>query len=353
MDLASPERHALISQLSSTLHITTLDSASWAVLWLSDIERLCHLVRKSIRKPQAVRLSRIRIPDPWKVRRDPAYDDLARVLNRCTRRDIKCCITSAMEPTEVAHIIPFTLGGACEDNDSTTTITATSRSNRNRNIKESDFWRTLRCFFNPDRVNRWKAAAMEVGSASNMLVLSADAHGLLGKARFGLEPVTGTGAPGLMGMGTVEAAFHWLPASLYGGRDVLDCPGPLLDDGRNGSVNGGKLFDFEREEVIRGGHAVVFRSLDEVRYPLPAWDGLDMHWVMSRVVALSGVGDLRVGEREGDSEDEDEDGHDIQEGEECGYDCDEEAEAEEELAVVIAEAEEEDLIEFSDDEDQG
>jgi hypothetical protein len=110
-------------------------------------------------------------------------------------------------------------------------------------------------------------------------------RGLWNKGQFAPKPVQLSANRKQL---TVE--FHWLSHHAYARKRVQTLPPPPrnLDSTDRGTL----LFDCRAMEIIRTGHVITLTTEHPDTLPLPSIDLLEMQWVLSRLVALSGAADV-------------------------------------------------------------
>jgi hypothetical protein len=93
---------------------------------------------------------------------------------------MKCVLTKAGEPNEIAHIYPYSMRNENDRNE----------DNPNRRPRPS-LWDILRVFWSEDCVRARYSAIFRTGTEAcyNLMCLSPDAHTYYGRAYFVLKPI--------------------------------------------------------------------------------------------------------------------------------------------------------------------
>ena len=183
---------------------------------------------------------------------------------------MRCCVTEAGEPLEVAHIYPYNL----------------------RHGEESlqyHFWMRLCMFWPEERVNAWARAVYGPNGTetpTNFITLPSTVHKLWELSRFALKPVDLSSD-----MKTLRVQFFWLPVnSFVKDREYVAITDlPSWTNHHDASPVDCKLFNCLTEKKICSGDVITIRTEDPINHPLPSWDLLDMQWVLHSLVALSGA----------------------------------------------------------------
>ena len=183
---------------------------------------------------------------------------------------MRCCVTEAGEPLEVAHIYPYNLGHGKES-------------------LQYHFWMRLCMFWPEERVNAWARAVYGPNGTetpTNFITLSSTVHKLWELSRFALKPVDLSSD-----MKTLRVQFFWLPVnSFVKDREYVAITDlPSWTNHHDASPVDCKLFNCLTEKKICWGDVITIRTEDPINHPLPSWDLLDMQWVLQSLVALSGA----------------------------------------------------------------
>ncbi|KAE8355419.1 hypothetical protein BDV28DRAFT_128839 [Aspergillus coremiiformis] len=311
IELIEIERAELITKLSAV--VPYVDSVTWAILWLADIEQLKSLASL----PVGTIASTLNSPNPyirlllsWAGRarsmEDPEKNELPpsppvstipqkrkaqskepiprrseKIRNRCIERDEYCAVTKKDEPVEVAHIYPFSMMG------------------RPR-TEQSTFWLVLSNFWQPERIEQWKKVVLGPEGTEvleNMLCLSADCHSLWDMARFALQPMELSEDKKVL-----KARFFWLPVAKYL-KNIAITTRPSLPSDLKHIGRQTKLFNCETSTQICSGDIITMQTADPETHPLPSLELLGMQWVLTRVLGMSGAADIEPEEWDSDSED--------------------------------------------------
>ncbi|KAE8399494.1 hypothetical protein BDV37DRAFT_287513 [Aspergillus pseudonomiae] len=204
----------------------------------------------------------------------------------CNERDNSTCVlTGFLEPLEVAHIYPYSIGQKGEN-------------------ELQDFWRVLTFFWIPEKVRSWSEHVLGpdgTETCSNMMCMVNVAHKLWEKARFALKPLSLSEDQRVL---TVQ--FFWLPTNLYfRGIPAIETPSPFPRDFSSSTVNGehsAKLYNIATDTKLCSGDIITFETDNPVSHPLPSVELLEMQWVLHRVLALSGAADATDEDLDPDSE---------------------------------------------------
>ncbi|PYI02620.1 hypothetical protein BO78DRAFT_287866, partial [Aspergillus sclerotiicarbonarius CBS 121057] len=330
-ELVNNRRVVLINELAKAMQDVKVDSATWAILWFADIERIQeHIdiintagvsrdksaswnaaaeekrrIAENIRGPNSRSQSPTKLPRPVDRTKSQSKDgnkhakeaasqseintpikgrstssspnktvrsEVAKRL--CDERDRNTClITHFREPIEIAHIYPFSLG-------SRTTV------------EKSAFWGVLRNYWFKEMVNSWEAEVMRTTEiCSNLMSLVNIVHKLWEKARFALRPV------GISeDRKTLTVQFFWLPTYRYRHKVSINSQPTAFPTNHSSCTVAGeeaaKLFDLEKESKIQCGDQLLFHTSDPEKYPLPSEKLLHMQWILHRVLALSGAAEV-------------------------------------------------------------
>ncbi|KAE8159808.1 hypothetical protein BDV40DRAFT_290665 [Aspergillus tamarii] len=193
----------------------------------------------------------------------------------CKERDnTTCVLTGFLEPLEIAHIYPYSLG--------------------QKGKKDlEDFWNILGIFWTSDMVEAWEKQVLGpdgTEACSNLMCMVNVAHKLWEKARFALKPLSLREDQKVL---TVQ--FYWLPRNSYSRKmPAIDIPGPFpsnLSSSKVGGRHSAKLFNISTDTKICSGDILTFETNDPINHPLPSMELLNMQWVLHRVLALSGAAD--------------------------------------------------------------
>lgn len=189
---------------------------------------------------------------------------------KCEERDDeKCVLTGCTVPVEVVHIIPRSFGKGEEG--------------------LSDFWEALECYWSPENVSAWKEQVLDpdgVDTCSNLMCLVNVARRLWELAVFALKPLSLS-----EDKRQLEVQFYWLPMNRYRQTmPVTAIPSPFPHN--LSSTNAGYttvLCNIVTRSRISSGDIFTFKTDDPVGHPLPSMQLLNMQWILTRVLALSGA----------------------------------------------------------------
>ncbi|OJD11832.1 hypothetical protein AJ78_07474 [Emergomyces pasteurianus Ep9510] len=322
-NIQSQERANLLSELRDAIGQDTVKAAMWACLQVCDISKLGELVRYARDCPSLFALLEypsLSIPLHWIQRplRDRATssttshpppgssDATLRRSNRLKKpvelakeRDGGRCVLTNATLHEVAHIFPHFM---INETPPQTSIAAAV----------PPFWKLLPFFFEPDRLNRWRAEIFKDPSnptqpadgIQNMICLSSFAHDLWGRGQFALRPVSLSDD-----CKELTVQFYWQPKPPHDRFDSVNIQ--MAPDSSRDLVhaNGNQLTIFNNTDsptAIRSGDIFIFRTTNPQTHPLPSFELLDMQWCLQRIVSMSGA--AGVYDEEYDDDDDDDDG---------------------------------------------
>ncbi|GKZ92483.1 hypothetical protein CBS147343_5179 [Aspergillus niger] len=302
-ELLDPRRRDLIARLSRYMENPETDSIGWACLWFADLSTMEDLIKACEQNPPTVSRhisaalkkndQRAQAIRAWASARssedsgEPSADeesdteepptkkrrltsDPCRAKELCEERDDeKCVLTGCTVPVEVVHIIPRSLGKGEEG--------------------LSDFWEALECYWSPENVSAWKEQVLDPDGAdtcSNLMCLVNVARRLWELAVFALKPLSLS-----EDKRQLEVQFYWLPMNRYRQTmPVTAIPSPFPHN--LSSTNAGYttvLCNIVTRSRISSGDIFTFKTDDPVGHPLPSMQLLDMQWILTRVLALSGA----------------------------------------------------------------
>ncbi|KAB8261870.1 hypothetical protein BDV32DRAFT_157862 [Aspergillus pseudonomiae] len=320
-ELLDPQRRELIVQLLHAIGETKLNSIEWACLWFADLVSIRRMMKqceqdefscstvglslKNISCTDMIKAWAVRSKNPRdtaqfhydleecfhdtaetgieetstkKRRRTAASGKPSKTLRRIAREEAgrpTCVLTGFLEPLEVAHIYPYSIGQKGEN-------------------ELQDFW----------RVRSWSEHVLGpdgTETCSNMMCMVNVAHKLWEKARFALKPLSLSEDQRVL---TVQ--FFWLPTNLYfRGIPAIETPSPFPRDFSSSTVNGehsAKLYNIATDTKLCSGDIITFETDNPVSHPLPSVELLEMQWVLHRVLALSGAADATDEDLDPDSE---------------------------------------------------
>ncbi|KAL3491407.1 hypothetical protein BJX62DRAFT_237174 [Aspergillus germanicus] len=326
-ELHDPERASLIEKISELAGIKTVDSATWACLWLADLERLHELLnqfdqnRPGLAYSALTTVENARMLRSWAARSRTRFsdDDFQPIARKrsfeasqsettsvdepiplagttsssslagrsekakklCLFRDKgTCLISNASEPVEVCHVFPYTMGKPTGD-------------------AKTLFWGILSTFWTTAKVDKWKAQVFgeqRTEIVENLITLCANAHRLWNRARFAFQPVDLSADKK-----TLTMRFFWLPNRRFTKRQSISEPPNFPATLESGAGNA-KFFDHSTDQKIWSNHQIVVTTDDPVSKPLPSMELLRMQWTLNRLIAISGAAD--VDEDEIDSDDD-------------------------------------------------
>ena len=304
-NVQSEERQSLISELKEITQMDTIKASLWACIQVCDISKLREIVDAARTTPAAffplLEDNCLSIPLSWMQRaprdlastpsttassasnaRRPLRPERPKRLSK--ERDQACVLTKA-SIYQVAHISPH-----CMIN---------GRPPRNLEGSIPDFWRLLEFFFEPDRLNSWRAQIFldpanphrGIDGCHNVICLSNSAHELWARGLFALRPISLSSDRKEL---TVE--FHWQPRLTHGRFDSVDL--------RQSPISSRGLVHVERNSLhvpngdgdatsqIKSGDTFALRTVNPSTHPLPSFGLLEMQWHLNRIVSMSGAADI-------------------------------------------------------------
>ncbi|KAJ9239662.1 hypothetical protein DTO169E5_4174 [Paecilomyces variotii] len=320
-ELEDPERAALIEAISrATSETPMVDSATWACLWLSDIENLRGLVSFAKERPKIVfrvlesngidylrawTASRIlsipattpttpttpskrsaigsptMLPQPvessWIANK---RSDTAE--NACAERDSgSCIIEKVQDPVDKCHIFPSALGKEPD------------------NTMQRRLWAMLEMYWSPTKIEAWQRQV--TGPAltehcANLICLTPSARRLWEKARFALKPFEPSEDKKKM-----QVQFFWMPTHQYSKFVRWTMPPSIPSDLKCGNL-GAKLWNGNQDKRMISGDMITITTENPDTNPLPSFDLLQMQWILHRLVAISGAADVTDEELEDEDE---------------------------------------------------
>ncbi|KAJ0415696.1 hypothetical protein BJY00DRAFT_293127 [Aspergillus carlsbadensis] len=202
---------------------------------------------------------------PKKFRRSAA------LIDKCRLRDQDTCrITKGGDCTEVCHIYPFSL------------------ATKVGTISHTSFWDLLSFYWSREQIRSWEEKLLGPSRTEileNVICLAQTVHGLWGKGRFALKPISlSTDAKTL----TVE--FYWLHEYPYEYR-LLATP-PFSPASVDCTRRGTRLLDCRAKRILESGDLLTFKTEDPDTLPLPSIEILQLQWILNRLVSLSGAADV-------------------------------------------------------------
>ncbi|KAL4904161.1 hypothetical protein BDW74DRAFT_179253 [Aspergillus multicolor] len=293
-ELLSPERAILIGKLSRLEVLKDLDvegktwpdvdSVTWALLWLADVEQLERFVNDSVYYFTRVLVPARKITTilKWAGRLEPVEASAPTGIEEWENLGVEDEEMDVDEPKKESAT------DLCIERDPYCAIT-----NAERHLEDNNFWGMLECFWNKERVDAWrKAVAGPDGTEvlKNMLCLSLNAHMLWRMGRFALQPLD------LSEDGKVlRVRFFWLPLAKYS-ISIPMTTFPRLPSTLDHVGNSTFLFNCLTERPIRSGDEITMSTTDPAALPLPSLALLEMQWMLTRVLGLSGLADASVDE---------------------------------------------------------
>lgn len=159
------------------------------------------------------------------------------------------------------------------------------RPQTNLDASIPSFWKLLHFFFEPDRLNRWRAEIFKDPSnptkasdgCHNMICLSPMAHSLWARGLFALRPVSMSND-----CKELTVQFYWESTPSHGrfdSVDILESPDSsrdLVQVGGNILAIGGDNNTASTAQVIKSGDTFVFQTTNPNTHPLPSFELLEM-----------------------------------------------------------------------------
>jgi hypothetical protein len=231
------ERANLLSELRDAIQKDTLKASLWGCMQVCDILKLRELVAAARNSPTFISLlddnclsiplrwmqrpPRDRLSSPHTTVSSPQSNRLEKPKIVAKERDGYLCVLTKGNVHEVAHIFPH-----CMIN---------RRPPTNLYASIPSFWKLLDFFFEPDRLNRWRAEIFKDPSnptkasdgCHNMICLSPTAHSLWTGGMFALRPISISDD-----RKELAVQFHWQPRPSHGRFDsvsILKSPGSSRD----------------------------------------------------------------------------------------------------------------------------
>jgi hypothetical protein len=186
------------------------------------------------------------------------------------RDDRTCIITKLKHIPHAAHIYPFHL---------TPTLDVLSM------VRVGKFWGMLETFWNPERVQAWKASIFPNGGdvCSNLICMSPDAHAYWDGLRFALKPIE-LADDGM----SMKVQFFWMPKYKFeASQDLMEMP-VLPSDLDHNEVDT-VLYNGETKQEVRSGDIMTITTHDPTGFPLPDMHLLQSQWVLHRLMAIRGA----------------------------------------------------------------
>ncbi|KAL2849497.1 hypothetical protein BJY01DRAFT_245938 [Aspergillus pseudoustus] len=308
----SQRRTYLIGRLNTVLDNRRVPASFWAALILSDLEMLEKLVIGAERSTFMLEFcihGCMALPLIWKHCRTEQKAPAAqlshlpvdsepigtsrqdqRLDNQTSERDKGKCVIRRVTPVRIVEIYPRSLFGR----------------NLSRARAYPPFWDMLKYFWTPARIAGWRQQIHSdcrnpmraFDNLSNLMCLSADLQQMWALGIFALKPL-GYSDDRMK----LEVQFFWQPRPSHSinqhiplltrPRSSRDLPGVIEDD----IIQTGSAFLNDRSEwqKIMSGQRFTFTTPDPIKLPLPSKELLEMQWVLSRLVNLSGAGSVPDG----------------------------------------------------------
>lgn len=189
-------------------------------------------------------------------------------------------ITGAYEPLSACHIFSFRFA--------------------NDQFAKEELWSALKVFWTEEKVDSWMKVVLDDRGVVNTeqvrhVITLASPHYFWDKCYFALKPLRNSGT-------TLSVEFWWLPklARAQVPRRVTPGRKPDLGNIANYPANRIHLFDCVALQPIESGTEFTFTTPDQVKYPLPSFELLEMEWNFHRIAALRGAIDDEDGDDDHD-----------------------------------------------------
>jgi hypothetical protein len=320
-NIQSPERTRALTELKEAIRKDAVKAPFWGCMQVCDLSKLQELLVAACTSPALFALledSCLSIPLRWMRRppRDqvsstpstlssnaasngkaPRNTRVEKLKKLAQERDQNMCVLTKHSVHEVAHIFPRSM------------IVPKPPTNLESSIPP--FWKLLDCFFEPDRLNRWRSQIFKDPSdptkatdgCHNLICLSPDAHALWARGMFALRPISLSND-----RKELLVQFYWQPRpshDRFGSVNLVESPGSsegLISVERNVLVVGpGDIT--AAPQTIKSGDTFLLTTTDPDTRPLPSFDLLEMQWHLQRIVSMSGA----AGIYEDDDYDDDDD----------------------------------------------
>lgn len=217
------------------------------------------------------------------------------------KRDEHRCVLLRTPLHEVAHIFPRSM--------------INPKKPRNLDGSIPDFWKLLDFFYEPERLNRWRAQIFRDPSnpsktsdgCHNMICLDSAAHDLWARGLFALHPVVL-----FDDQKEITVQFFWQRKPSHHRLESVDLLNPPLSVRDLTSGDGTFLYVPDEEDETKGkkiksGDIFIFKTANPETHPLPSFDLLEMQWHLNRIVSMSGAAAV-YDESDDDNDDDDEHG---------------------------------------------
>lgn len=301
VNIPSPEREMLLSQLAEILPEHRVPASLWACLQVSDLTRLRDLISDARSAPPAlfslISDTCLSIPLRWRQRAPidhsghstpsstPSTPSRAsRPKRLAMERDNSRCLLTDGSSIEVAHIFPNSM--------------INQRKPTNLDNCIPGFWKLLQFFWTAERLNSWRRELFTDPSnperlsdgCHNQICLSLAAHGFWAQGLFALKPLKVS-----EDRKEISVVFYWQPHNPHGRFDAISpTQRPVSSAGAQGVDNNdlNRTAPDGRRVPIQSGDVFTFRTEDPISHPLPSFALLDMAWHLGRVVSMSAAATL-------------------------------------------------------------
>ncbi|KAE8371979.1 hypothetical protein BDV26DRAFT_298290 [Aspergillus bertholletiae] len=295
------QRQQLLDRLHQIIQ-RAVPRAFWAVLIFSDIEMLEKFIcecEKSTFLLDFCMHACAAIPLLWaqKPPRPPSSESSSattssptpanrrqKIINLALERDGKSCLFRKTQFVDVAHIYPHYLLADRRTNFSTTL---------------PPFWGMLEYFWPPEKVKRWHDKiftnptdpSRQVDSVFNTMCISPDIHRMWSTGICAFRPLDYNSDKT-----TIEVEWHWQPARTVEDRVAVNTvPASSRNMEQVTTPNGllSELFLRYGDSVrfVKTGDKFTFSTTDPETMPLPSKELLEMAFILTRIVNLSGAVD--------------------------------------------------------------
>ncbi|GLA50869.1 hypothetical protein AnigIFM63604_007188 [Aspergillus niger] len=315
----SAERIELLNRMDILLCHKPVPVPFWAVLVFSDLRELNIFVTESEKSPYLLEFSmhacaalgltwrqkepRTRLPRNGSSASDieekssGASSSTSRnksIVQKALQRDDFACVIRKTAPAQVTHIYPHCL------------IVAGRTKKRTNTVRTyPPFWDMLKYFWGPTRVTAWRSQIFTdhnqpetpYDNLKNLMCLGDDLHRLWNDGCFALRPIGYN-----TDKTTLKLEFIWQAAQGKTMDDRIPVNSLVLSSRNLTCVLDPKSKSNKERYVaarinhevreLRTGDEIVLTTSDPVGLPLPDWHLLDMAFVLSRIVNLSGAGSI-------------------------------------------------------------
>ncbi|KAJ5099748.1 hypothetical protein N7532_006749 [Penicillium argentinense] len=309
-NVQSPERAALLQQLSNAPNGKWVSTSFWACLQVCDLGNLAYILDLAHHDPVFfAEISDLCVDLPKKWLEDHAAfysiasgasstsrDSLSKCLRIVARsRDSHQCVLSGTKKTyQPIWIFPERLTRPAFEID----------------YHSPSIWRYIEVFWDQSTTQRWRDAVFNnpsnatnaTSGSSSLICLRNDLAYGFKSGQYGLRPVELS-----QDKRELEVEFHWLPRESHGFGDLVDMRKQPLSYKDLDNFEGLKFSPTGSDELVKSGHRFKLVTNDPYQRPLPDFDLLDMAWHFSRIVAMSSAIEFVSSAQAGKGPDSDDD----------------------------------------------